>query len=153
MFILSVDELLYSALISGLIGTAGITIFMSAVTKSGLANADMIRAVGSLFTKTLKNAFIVGIIIHTISGIIFALIYTIIITTFEVKGVLNSAGAGVLIGFIHGAVVSFVLIAAVAEHHPIKQFQHAGFSVAVAHWLGHIIYGLLAGLSIGLINF
>ena len=47
----------------------------------------------------------------------------------------------------------FVLVAAVAESHPLPEFREAGFSVAVAHWFGHIIYGLMVGAVIGLIGY
>lgn len=147
-----VEKFIWVALIAGLIGTMGMTGLLEAITKSGMANADMVRAIGSLFTKSLESSFKVGIIVDIIAGIIFAAFYTFAIVSFEVQGLLSSIGACMLIGFIHGAVVSFMLIAAVAEHHPLKQFQQTGFSVAVAHWVGHLFYGFLVGLVIGLMG-
>lgn len=153
MFGISPGAFVWLGIISGIIATSGMTLLLSAITRSGAANADMVRAVGSLFTKSLNNSFQVGLIIHYISGIFFALVYTWIIITFQVQGFLSILGAGILIGFIHGAVVSFVLVAAVAENHPLKEFQDAGFSVAAAHWAGHLVYGLLIGTMIGLIGY
>jgi len=43
-------------------------------------------------------------------------------------------------------VVSFALVVLVAEHHPLERFQKAGMGVAVAHLLGHLVYGLIIGL-------
>jgi hypothetical protein len=146
------SDFIMMALVSGIIATVGMTIVLIAITKSGLANADMVRAVGSLFTKSLDSAFKVGIVIHTSVGIIFGILYTFVITAFDVQGFLSNAGAGILIGFIHGAVVSFMLVAAVAEHHPLKEFQEAGFSVAAAHWAAHLLYGLLIGIVLGLMK-
>ena len=66
---------------------------------------------------------------------------------------MSTAGAGTLIVFIRGAVAGFILVAVVAENHPLKEFKEAGFSVAVAHWLGHLIYGLIVGAVIGLMGY
>lgn len=143
-------NILAISLISGITGTLFMTIFMMAVNQSGMVNADMVRALGSFFTKSLNKSFQVGIIIHFISGIFFAFFYSIAITSFNISGFLSFAGAGTLIGFIHGAVVAFLLVSTVAENHPLKKFQQAGFSVAVVHWVAHLIYGFIVGSVIGL---
>ncbi len=150
---IAISRIIWLAIWAGIVGTAGMEILLQSITKSGMANADMARAVGSLFTKSMSNAYKFGIIIQTFSGIIFAFLYTLVIVYFNVHGFLSSAGAGTLIGFIHGAVVGFVLVAAVAESHPMKEFREAGFSVAVAHWIGHLVYGLLVGVVIGLMGY
>ena len=145
-------DFILRSVVSGLIATSGMTLLLTAITKSGIANADMVRAVGSLFTKSLDNAAKVGLIIHFSVGLVFGVLYTFAIQAFEVQGFLSNVGSGALIGFIHGAVVSFMLVAAVAENHPLKEFQEAGFSVAVAHWAAHLTYGLVIGIVLGLMS-
>jgi len=146
-------HIFWVALWAGIIGTVGMEIVLQSITKSGMANADMTRAIGSLFTKSYSNSYKIGFVLQTFSGIVFAFIYTLAFVLFDVKGFLSCAGAGVLIGFIHGAVVGFILVAAIAENHPLPEFRQAGFSVAVAHWAGHLVYGLLVGIIISLIGF
>lgn len=150
---IALGRIIWLAVWAGIIGTAGMEIFLQRITKSGAANADMSRAIGSIFTKSLETAYGIGIIIQTISGIIFAFIYTLVIVYFNIHGYLGNALAGLLIGFIHGAVVGFLLVSAVAEHHPLPEFREAGFNVAVAHWAGHLVYGFLVGSVIGLLGF
>ncbi|MEO8398821.1 MAG: hypothetical protein ABI550_03290 [Ignavibacteriaceae bacterium] len=150
---ISAGTYIWLSIVAGIIGTTGMTLFLYVVTKSDVANADMVKAIGSLFTKSLQSATGVGLVIHFISGIIFAFFYILAISAFQVQGFLSNVGAGLLIGFIHGAVVSFLLVASVAEHHPLPQFQKAGFSVAAAHWIAHLIYGLLIGIVIGMTMF
>ena len=145
-------DFIQMSVVSGLIATTGMTLLLNAITKSGIANADMVRAVGSLFTRSLDNAAKTGIVIHYSVGLIFGFIYTFAIQAFNVQSLLSNVGSGVLIGFIHGAVVAFLLVAAVAEHHPLKEFRQAGFSVAVAHWAAHLFYGLLVGIVLGLMK-
>lgn len=152
MLNIPLGDYILMSLVSGLIATTGMTLLLNAITKSGIANADMVRAVGSLFTKSLDNAAKTGIVIHYSVGLIFGFAYTFAIQLFEVQGFLSNVGSGILIGFIHGAVVGFMLVTTVAEHHPLKEFRQAGFSVAAAHWAAHLFYGLLIGIVLGLLK-
>ncbi len=137
-------------IVAGIVGTAGMSFAMWLITVSGIANAAMIRAIGSLFTKSYDNSFEPGIVIHFISGILFAFLYVILISIFAPTSVAAAIGAGAMIGVFHGVAFSFLLVIMVAEHHPIERFRNAGFEVAIAHFVGHVIYGLLVGLVVGL---
>ena len=43
-------------IIAGLIGTGGMTLVMWLIQKSGMANADMVRAIGSIFSRNLDES-------------------------------------------------------------------------------------------------
>jgi hypothetical protein len=139
----SFGYLLWVALVSGIIGTLGMTLFLWLVTRSGYAGADLVRVIGSLFTRRQDNSFRLGITIHIINGIIFAVAYTLILVMANVTTYLFKAGIGISIGFLHGAVFSFLLVVAVSEHHPVEKFRNTGFAVAVAYVAAHCIYGFL----------
>ncbi len=70
---LEFSRVVWLAVWSGIIGTAGMEIFLQRTTKFGMVNADMSRAIGHIFTKTIESAYGVGIIIQAISEIILAL--------------------------------------------------------------------------------
>ena len=144
--------LILKSIVAGIIATTSMELLFRMCSKSGIVNIDMVRAIGSLITKSIDSSYKVGVIVHYISGIFFAFVYTLVFTVFNVTGILNNIGAGLLIGFIHGIVVSFILVITVSEHHPLEEFRTAGFSVAIAHWIGHLVYGLVVGLIIGLMN-
>ena len=137
-------------IVAGIVGTTGMSLAMWIITRSGIANASMIRAIGSLFTKSYKNSFEPGLVIHLISGILFAFLYVILISIFAPTSIAAAIGAGTMIGVFHGVAFGFLLVITVAEHHPLEQFRKAGFEVAIAHFVGHVIYGLLVGLVVGL---
>ena len=149
---LSFTHFIWVALCAGIIGTVGMELMLKSITKLGIANADMTRAIGSLFTNSSTVAYRFGFVIQSFSGIVFAFIYILAFELFDVKGIISSAGAGLLLGFVHGAIVGFILVTAVAENHPRPEFRKAEFPVAVAHWAGHLIYGLLVGILINLIG-
>lgn len=137
-------------IVAGIVGTVGMSLAMWIITKSGIANAAMIRAIGSLFTKSYDNSFGPGLVIHFISGIFFAFLYVILISIFAPTSVAAAIGTGAMIGVFHGVAFGFLLVITVAEHHPLEQFRNAGFEVAIAHFVGHVIYGILVGLVVGL---
>jgi hypothetical protein len=139
------------AIVAGLTGT----IFMSAVMwfihERKWANADMIRAVGSLVTKRYDNALVPGLLLHVLAGVFFAIPYLIVMRTTGVTNWFVIACVGLSIGTFHGAAMVFVLMA-LAEKHPIERFRVAGPAVGWAHVIGHMAYGTGVGLAVGLIG-
>src|SRR5690349_7615707 len=128
--------LVYAAL-AGLCGALAMTAVMKLVARSGWARGDMIVAVGSLFTKTRETAFSVGLILHTLSAIVFGQIYTVILLALELTDWPSGFFAGVGFGVFHGLIVSLSLCWVVADQHPLEEFRRAGMSVALTHFLGH----------------
>ena len=136
-------------LIAGLLGTSMMSLVMWLINKKNLANADMIRAIGSIFS-SYEESFSTGIRIHYVVGIALAFIYIALISLLKPSGLWGYVGIGAMIGLFHGVAFAFVLIVAVAEHHPLEKFRNAGLEVALAHLLGHIFYGLIVGLVAGI---
>ena len=136
------------AIISGVVGTAGMTTFLWLIDRSGKVNANMIRAVGSAVTRSYETSLFPGSLIHFSSGIIFGLIYLYIFQMLQLNYLSSFLIAGGIIGLAHGFAFSFIMVI-LAEHHPVDRFQNAGFQVAIAHFVAHIVYGALVGLVAG----
>ena len=111
-----------NTVLAGLVATLGMSTIMYSIHALGLANADMVRALGSLMTKGKKNAMLAGFISHLISGIMFAFPYAIIISAFPQTSFAAPLALGALLGLFHGFVFSFAMIALVAENHPSGWF-------------------------------
>jgi hypothetical protein len=116
----SFGYLLWVAFVAGIIGTLGMTLFLWLVTRSGYAGADLVRVIGSLFTRKYDNSFRLGITIHIINGIIFAIAYTLIIVMANVSTYLFKAGIGMhriplVLGY-HGPLTYF-------NHHHTVSFH------------------------------
>lgn len=138
-------NLVYIAIIAGFVATTGITILLWLIDKTNLANANMVRAVGSAVTRSYKSSMIPGFVIQFSLGVIFAIAYIYILQQFQMSGTFSLAFAGGLIGLGHGFAFSFIMVI-LAEHHPVEKFQNASFQVAIAHFFAHILYGFLIGL-------
>ncbi|NIP29773.1 MAG: hypothetical protein GTN99_02475 [Candidatus Dadabacteria bacterium] len=132
--------------LSGIIATFIMILFLEFVTRTKLANADMVRAIGSIITRDYNKALIPGLIIQFAFGIVFSFIYFGILSYFTSVIMINGILLGGLMGFFHGIVVGFVGIVTIAIHHPITEFKEAGILVAAAHLFGHVVYGLSIGI-------
>ena len=93
---------------AGIIGGLGMTVSMHLIHFSKLARADMVVALGSMFTKRKENSFIYRSIIHVISGIVFAFVYSFISQTFQIESLSSFVFLGLLLGFVHGFFVNFL---------------------------------------------
>ncbi len=136
---------------AGLAGTALMTLLMTVIHRTGLAQADMIRALGALITRSYERSLVPGLLIHFASGAVFAFPYVFVLGGLDLPSTAATIGLGALIGFVHGFVMSFILVAAVSEEHPVEQFREAGFEVAAVHVLGHVAYGVGVATVAGLL--
>ncbi len=143
-------RLLVIPIIAGFIATAGITGVLWLIDKTGWTKADMVRALGSLFTKSYENSLKVGLVIHFMAGIIISAVYLHILSILSLTSLVSAVFVGGIIGFVHGFAFSFVMVI-IAEQHPVPEFQQADFHVAVAHILGHIVYGMIIGAIFALL--
>lgn len=141
-----------NTVLAGAIGTILMSLSMGVIHLTGLANADMIRALGSLVTRSLRRAFPVGLLIHAAAGVLFAIPYVYILRSLPVTSAAAQTVVGAAVGLFHGAAMSFVLLASVAENHPLEQFRESGVEVAAAHVVGHVFYGAGVGLAWALLS-
>ncbi len=139
-----------TSLVAGLLGAAAMEIVMWLITRDGWAKANMIVALGSLITRTRENAFRTGAVVHAVAAFGFAMLYAYLMGRFGLAHLPDAFFAGIGFGIIHGLVVCLALVWVVAERHPLEEFQDAGLAVGVSHFAGHVAYGAIVGLVIGL---
>jgi hypothetical protein len=141
---------LCTALVAGIIGGLAMELAMWAISRAGLAKGDMILALGSLLTKTRENAYRVGFIIHATAAIGFALVYTLLMVTLGYTNLPLSLMLGLGVGALHGIIVSLMLVWVVSDQHPLEEFKEADLLVGLTHFAGHVVYGGVIGLIVGL---
>ena len=57
--------------------------FMHLITISGIANANMIQAIGGLVTRERKSSFKIGLMIYFLAGILFSIGYQQILSQLQ----------------------------------------------------------------------
>ena len=142
---------LCTALAAGVIGGLAMEGAMWLISRAGLAKGDMILALGSLLTKTRENAYRVGLVIHATAAIGFALVYTLLMVTLGYTHLPLSLMLGLGVGVLHGIIVSLMLVWVVADQHPLEEFKEADLLVGLTHFAGHVVYGGVVGLIVGLL--
>ena len=147
---MSIPEFITTSLIAGIFGAGAMVLVMWLIVRDGWAKANMIVAIGSLVTRSRENAFGIGILLHAMSSFVFAMIYIVVMLKFGLSQLPTSFFAGIGFGIVHGLVISLMLVWIVAERHPLVEFQESGLAVGVSHFAGHVAYGAMVGLVLGL---
>jgi hypothetical protein len=143
------DFLLTSAL-AGLLGVAALELAMWLMTSNGLARGNMVVALGSLLTRSRARAFRVGLAVHLLAGIGFAMLYVWALRAGGLAHFPVVLAAGLGFGAAHGILVSLMLVWVVADHHPLEEFREADLAIGLSHFAGHVAYGAVVGLVTGL---
>lgn len=141
---------LLTALVAGLLGGIVMEIVLWLLGRGGWAKADMIVALGSMFTKSRATAWRVGALLHVASAIVFAIAYTLLMHALGFTSMPWSAALGAGVGFIHGLIVSLGLVWVVADQHPLEEFNEAGMAIGLSHIVGHVAFGAVVGLVVAI---
>ncbi len=140
----------------GLIGSLVMFILMWLITNSGLANCNMVGAIGSIITKDRSKENFYGFLTYLVGGVFFSFVYNLLLSEIFVKSSYFMVSASVFIGFVHGLVVSYAIIAIFSERHTDVRFQNVSIGIGVAHLVAHMVYGFTIGVLFsiqhGLIN-
>jgi uncharacterized membrane protein YagU involved in acid resistance len=138
------------ALAAGILGGIAMEAVLWLIGRGGWAKADMIVALGSLFTKSRDNAWRVGALLHLGAAIGFAVAYILLMAALGYTTMPASMMLGAGIGFVHGLIVSLGLVWVVAEQHPLEEFNEAGLAIGLSHIVGHVAYGAVVGVVVGI---
>ena len=137
-------------LAAGGMGVAAMELAMWLMTSNGLMRGNMIVALGGLLTGSRQHAFRVGLTLHLVAGFVFALLYLWGLRSFGMTHFPVVLATSVGFGMFHGMVVSLLLVWAVNDHHPLKEFKGADLAIGLGNFMGHAAYGLAVGLVVGL---
>jgi hypothetical protein len=147
---ISLLPFLITSLAAGVLGGLAMEAVLWAIGRAGWAKADMVVALGSLLTRSRENAWRVGMIVHAGSAIFFAVAYTALLASVGITALPTSMMLGAGVGFLHGLFVTLGLVWVVAERHPLKEFNEAGLAIGLAHVVGHVAYGAVIGIVVGI---
>ena len=147
---LFLGKYLGTSLVAGVLGGAAMEFVMWLIARAGLAKGDMILALGSLLSKSRENAYRIGLVIHVTASIGFALVYALLLVTLGYTRLPLALMLGLGVGVLHGLLVSLMLVWVVSDRHPLEEFKDADLLVGLSHFAGHVAYGAVVGLVVGL---
>ena len=121
-------------ILAGLVGTAAMTALLIMAPRMGMPKMDIIGVLGSMFTSEEGTATRLGLVIHFMMGVIFAIIYALLWNA-DVRGV--NVLWGLIFGAVHGAVVS-VVVPMMLRMHPRPPHMEGGPMALVGLLMGHM---------------
>ncbi|HET7617753.1 MAG TPA: hypothetical protein VFK20_04520 [Vicinamibacterales bacterium] len=148
-----------SILLAGFAATILMTTMMAASQGLGYTRMSIPFLLGTIFTASRDRAMVFGVIVHTIDGLLFALLYGGLFELFGSATILVGAGMGVL----HGLFVLTVGMLIIPGLHPrmVSEYYgptpnrmlqppgflalHYGRGTPVVTLLAHVLYGAMLG--------
>jgi len=144
-----------AAIISGIVGTIGISVVMAVAPMMGMPKMDIVGLLSTMFGKPNR---ILGWMMHMMMGVVFALIYAF----------LWSIGIGspnwlfgLIFGAVHWLIVGVTMAMIPLMHAGIKSgdvdppglwmTNQGGILAFLGGLMGHMIFGLVVALVYGLV--
>ncbi|MEM0967312.1 MAG: hypothetical protein AAGJ81_14290 [Verrucomicrobiota bacterium] len=138
------------SLIAGALGAVAMSYSMRLISRLGGGDeVDMVIALGSFFSRTKKNATQFGLGIHLGSGLLFGVIYGLLFSAIGITHLFPVVFVGIGFGILHGLGMAYVLMIYMAEKHPLEEFREVSLIIGAIHFFGHIVYGAVVGVVIG----
>ncbi len=131
------------AVVAGVVGTFVMTLLMKAAPMMGMPKMDIIGMLGSMFSEDEGTATIIGLVVHFMMGIVFAIVYAL---AWSVGIGSVSWLWGAIFGVIH-AVVVIGTMPMMMRMHPRPPSMEAGPMTMAGQLMGHIVFGIVVALT------
>ena len=151
---------LWGALAGGFVGTVVLTSGLRVAQELGWTRMDIPLLLGTVFTDDRDRATVIGVAVHFLNGLLFALGYYAIFRAVDQAGWLFGAALGVVHAALAGGVLVTMLLPAVhprmgtpwsdAEETPLLEppgFLLVNYGRRTALWtlIGHVAFGAIVG--------
>jgi hypothetical protein len=151
---------LWGALAGGFVGTIVLTSGLRLAQELGWTRMDIPLLLGTVFTDDRDRATVIGVAVHFLNGLLFALGYYAIFRAVDQAGWAFGAALGVVHAALAGGLLVTLLLPAVhprmgtpwsdAEETPLLEapgFMLMNYGRRTALWtlLGHVAYGAIVG--------
>ncbi len=130
------------AIIAGVVGTAVMTILMYVAPMMGMPKMDIIGMLGSMITTDKRQATGLGLAMHMMMGILFALVYALLWSA-------GVGGATALWGIVFGAIHTIavlIVMPMMMRVHPRPPEMDSGPMTMMGQLVGHMVFGLVVAL-------
>jgi hypothetical protein len=141
---------IFLTILAAILGTSGMGLFILVLTHSKSLNADVVKALGSIYRRSNDNSLLPGVVICFSAGIIVAFLHVVYVSPSFSCSITSSAGMGAVTGLLYGVIVFLLLVSLVGQRHPLKKFRETSFEVAVVYLIGCFIYGVIVGATLGI---
>ncbi|NOZ48460.1 MAG: hypothetical protein GXP37_00235 [Chloroflexi bacterium] len=128
-----------AAIVAGLFGTLAMTLLMMLAPKMGMPKMDIMGLLGSMFAADSGSAKKIGVILHLMMGVIFALIYALL---WQLGLGSITWVWGLIFGLVHGLIV-IMMMPVMMRMHPRPPAMASGMAALAGQMMGHLVFGLV----------
>ena len=151
---------LWGALAGGVVGTILLTSGLRVAQELGWTRMDIPLLLGTVFTDDRDRATVIGVAVHFLNGLLFALGYYAIFSAVDQAGWVFGAALGVVHAALAGGLLVTLVLPAVhprmgtpwsdSEETPLLEppgflLVNYGRRTALLTLLGHVAYGAIVG--------
>lgn len=110
---------------------------------------DIAQMQGSMVLEQGSAAFMMGMVMHFMIGVILAIVYALV---WEVTAVPVTWWSGLIFGFVHGLIALMVMPMMMRMHKEVQAgrfpnlIREGGMMGVAGLIIGHLVYGLILGL-------
>jgi len=132
--------------LSGLIATSIMIVFMESIHRLHWARADMVEAIGTALTGNYQKSFRVGLFFDLFWGCVFSLVYYAFLQIVPISSVSTDLILMVALGVGQGLAVSMMLVVLVDASKTLSGFRTGTTGVILGYLSGHFVYALSLAL-------
>lgn len=140
-----------AVIVAGLVATAVITMLMYAGPVMGMPKMDIAQMIGSMVLPVGGNAFAMGMLMHFVMGVIFAIVYALVWLGLEIT---PSWWTGLIFGAVHFVVAAMGMGMMSFVHPEIKAGRLSnpmgggvrGMTGMLGMLIGHLVFGVVVAL-------
>lgn len=145
------------ALLAGVIGAMAMLPVIYGGLAMGMTKMDLLRTLGSMVQPKGSDAIIygVGLMMHAMMGAAFGLVHAGLLHAFDPSSVGAATGLGILIGAVHGVIVTGAMPVMLTMGHPLVKdgtitapgpaMTGFGKMTPMGLIVAHVAYGLVTG--------
>ncbi|MBI4337026.1 MAG: hypothetical protein HY683_04265 [Chloroflexi bacterium] len=137
--------------VAGLVGTAVMTMLMYSAPVMGMPKMNIAQTLGTMVLPQGSSAFIMGMMMHMVNGVIFVAIYAAVWNAF---GNNVTWWSGLIFGAVHSLVAAVGMGMLMGIHKEVKAGRlpspmSGGTKGMAGMVMGHLLFGLVVALVYG----
>ncbi len=145
------------ALLAGAIGAMAMLPVIYGGRAMGMTTMDLLRTLGSMMQPKGSDAVVygIGLMVHLMMGAAFGLVHAGLLHAFDPSSSGAAVGLGILIGAVHGIIVTVMMPMMLTMGHPLVKdgtiadpgtaMMGFGKMTPMGMVVGHVVYGLVLG--------
>ena len=146
-----------NAILAGLVGALAMLVVIYGGKAMGMTEMDLLKTLGTMVApkSTGNSAYMIGLMMHLMMGAVFGIVHAAVLTGFDPSSNGAAVGLGVVIGAVHGMIVTAMMPPMLTMAHPLVRsgempqpgnlMTGLGKMTPMGMVMAHIVFGVVTG--------